>query len=312
MHITKATMYNMHMNLHQIDLNLLVLFDALYRHRSVTAAAREVCLSQSAFSHGLSRLRTRLDDDLFIRINNVMQPTNTAVLIAEKLSTALPLVHSALNNSIEFDPANSEIEFKFVATDYTEFSLLPRLIAKLQKLAPKIKITVYPTQQKLPLFALENGEIDFALGFSHQLEESNLIDFHTWLHDDYCTIACQNNNHLNAGLTLQKFIDLPHVLVSPWGERKGVVDEVLADMRLHRHIALQLPNVLVAPYTLIDTDLLLTMPRLMATKLVYQEALVIYDTPIKVPDYQLNLYWHRLNSSKASHIWLRKLVTELT
>lgn len=72
------------MNLHQIDLNLLVLFDALYRHRSVSLAAKEVCLSQSAFSHGLSRLRNRLGDALFIRINNVMQPTNKAQLIAVK------------------------------------------------------------------------------------------------------------------------------------------------------------------------------------------------------------------------------------
>ena len=83
-------------------------------------------------------------------------------------------------------------------------------------------------------------------------------------------------------------------------------------MKLERHIAFQLPSVLVAPYTLMNTQLLLTMPRLIAEKLVLQEPLTIFDTPIDIPDYQLNLYWHRLNSSKASHIWLRKLVTELT
>ena len=299
------------MKLHQIDLNLLVLFDALYRHRSVSLAAKEVCLSQSAFSHGLSRLRNRLGDTLFIRINNVMQPTNKAQLIAEKLTTALPLLHSALNDSVEFEASSSELEFTFVATDYTEFSLLPRLIAKIQTLAPKIKITVYPTQKKLPLLELESGEVDFALGFSHQLEQSNLIEHQTWFSDSYCTIACQGNSHLKQGLTLQKFVELPHVLVSPWGEKKGIVDQVLSTMKLERHITLQLPNVLVAPYTLVNTDLLLTMPRLMATKLAQQESITIFDTPIDVPDYQLNLYWHRLNSSKASHIWLRNIVKEL-
>jgi len=300
------------MNLHQIDLNLLVLFDALYRHRSVSVAAKEVCLSQSAFSHGLSRLRNRLDDDLFIRINNLMQPTYKAQLIADKLTTALPLLHAALNESMLFDATSSDIEFTFVATDYTEFTLLPRLIAKIQNTAPNIKITVYPARQKLPLLELESGEVDFALGFSHQLDQSKLIEYQTWFSDDYCTIACKENVRLNQGLTLQKFIELPHVLVSPWGEKSGIVDEVLSEMELKRHIALQLPNVLVAPYTVLNTELLLTMPRLMAEKLVDQEPLAIFDTPIKVPDYQLNLYWHKLNNSKASHVWLRNIIAELT
>ena len=208
-------MYNIH---NEPTLNLLVLFDALYRHRSVSMAANEVCLSQSAFSHGLTRLRNRLDDALFMRINNVMQPTYKADLIAEKLTTALPLLYSALNESREFEASSSELELKFVATDYTEFSLLPMLIAKIQTLAPKIKITVYPAQKILPVQELENGDIDFALGFSHQLEQSNLIEHQTWFSDGYCTIACQQNSHLKQGLTLQKFIDLRHVLVSPWGE----------------------------------------------------------------------------------------------
>lgn len=300
------------MNLHQIDLNLLVLFDALYRHRSVSLAAKEVCLSQSAFSHGLSRLRNRLDDPLFIRINNVMQPTSKAQLIAKKLSAALPLLRSALNDAMEFEASSSELEFIFVATDYTEFSLLPRLINKIQTLAPKIKITVYPAQKKLPLQELESGEVDFALGFSHQLEQSNFIEHQTWFSDSYCTIAWKENSHLKQGLTLQRFTELSHVLVSPWGEKKGVVDQVLSTMGLNRHIALQLPNVLVAPHTLVNTDLLLTMPRLIAIKLAQQESISIFDAPIDVPDYKLNIYWHRLNSSKASHIWLRNIIKELT
>lgn len=241
-----------------------------------------------------------------------MQPTSKAVFIAEKLSSALPLLHSAVNESKPFEASSSSVEFKFVATDYTEFSLLPRLVATIQKLAPNIKITVYPAQQKLPILELESGSLDFALGFSHQLEQSSVIEHQTWFSDDYCTIACQENRHLSQGLTLDQFIKLPHILVSPWGEKLGVVDQVLAEINLERHITLQLPSVLVAPYTLLNTDLLLTMPRLMAKKLRQQEPISIFETPIKVPDYQLNLYWHKINSSKASHIWLRKLVTELT
>ena len=118
-------MYNIQMKLHQLDLNLLLLFDALYRHRSVSRAANEVCLSQSAFSHALARLRTRLQDELFIRIDNVMQPTHKAELIAIQLGRALPLMQQALNETSEFDPATSSLELTFTATDFTQFSLLP-------------------------------------------------------------------------------------------------------------------------------------------------------------------------------------------
>ena len=141
------------MNLQQIDMNLLILFDALYRHRSVSLAANEICLSQSAFSHGLTRLRKRLNDKLFIRINNIMEPTHRAKEIADKLSQALPLIYSALNENSVFDPKKDTYEFNFSATDYTEFSLMPKLIGLISKQAPNVKISVISAQNSPPSFS---------------------------------------------------------------------------------------------------------------------------------------------------------------
>ncbi|MCL1127479.1 LysR family transcriptional regulator [Shewanella surugensis] len=299
------------MNLHQIDLNLLILFDALYRYRSVSIAADDICLSQSAFSHGLSRLRKRLGDELFVRVNNVMEPTTLAHDLAFHLSPALEQIHMGLNHSLVFDPTTSDIEFKFAATDYTQFSLLPKLISHITKVAPNIRITVVSSEDKMPTAKLISGELDFVLGFSHEIEKSSTIEYQTWLQDSYCTIARQNHPRLKNGLTLDNFVSLSHVRISPWGEKKGIVDHHLATQGLSRHVALQLPSVLAAPYTILHSDLILTLPRLVISNLGKRLDIDIYSPPIAIPEYQLNVYWHKLNASKASHRWLRQLISQL-
>lgn len=299
------------MKLNQIDLNLLILFDALYRHRSVSTAASEIFLSQSAFSHGLSRLRTSLSDDLFVRINNVMEPTPFAHELAVDIAPALIQIHKGLNNSLVFDPATSDIELTFAATDYTQFSLLPKLIGYISQVAPNIKITILPSENKLPTAKLISGELDFLLGFSHEVEKSSTIKSQTWLQDDYCTIARKNHPHLKGGLTLDKFLKLSHVRISPWGEKQGIVDQHLAQQGLSRHVALQLPNAMVAPYTVLHSDLILTLPKLLASYMATMIDIDIYSTPLSISKYQLNIYCHKLNANKASHFWLNELVKQL-
>ncbi len=304
-------MYNLQMKLHQIDLNLLLLFDALYRHRSVSAAADEISLSQSAFSHALARLRSRLDDELFIRNNNLMQPTLKAELIAEKLSRALPLMQQALNETVEFDPVTSQLEFKFTATDFTQHSLLPKLMAAVAQQAPGIKLTILPASDPSPAIQLENADIDFVLGFSHELQQSKTIGRQTWYCGDYCTIARSNHPALRKGLSLETFLELPHVLIAPWGEKSGIVDTSLAKLGLKRKIALQMPSVLVAPYSIINTNMLITIPRVVAEHCAQQIDIEIFETPLPIEGYQLNIYWHKLNSANAGQRWICQTIGKL-
>jgi len=299
------------MDLHQVDLNLLVMFDALYRHQSVSQAANELCISQSAFSHGLSRLRKRLNDELFIRTNNAMVPTARAQEMAHHLTKALPLISSAINETEIFNPKTDASEFTFSATDYTEFSLLPRLIGKINHLAPNIKINVIGAKEQHPLALLENHQVDFALGYSHLVEKSSTIDFFTWLQESYCTIARADHPALINGLDLNTFLSLSHVRVSPWGEKSGVVDEVLAKQKLGRNVALQLPSVLVAPHTVLHSDLLLTIPRAIAEQLSSQINIQLFETPLDIPNYHLNIYWHKINSAKSNFQWLKQQIISL-
>jgi len=312
MHVRHCCMYNVHMKLHQIDLNLLLLFDALYRHRSVSRAAEDVCLSQSAFSHGLARLRGRLQDELFIRIDNIMQPTLKANLIAKQLSQALPLMQQALNETSQFDPQTSTMNLTFAATDFTQFSLLPKLIAKVQVLAPKLTLSVKPATQSSTQRLLETGEVDFVLGFSHTMQHAKTMSYQTWYKGSYCTIARKNHPTLKAGLNLERFLELSHVLIAPWGEKQGIVDESLSKLGLKRQIALTMPSVMVAPFTIVDTDLLLTVPELVAEHCAKLADIDIYETPIEIADYQLDVYWHKLNSASAAQRWICGLIAEIS
>jgi len=240
-----------------------------------------------------------------------MEPTPLAHEISNHISPALARLHQGLNTSVVFDPASSDIELTFSATDYTQFSLLPKLISKISEVAPQMRITVIPSEDKIPTEKLLSGELDFVLGFSHEIEKSSTIERQTWLQDSYCTIARKNHPQLTKGLTLAKFLSLAHVRIAPWGEKQGVVDVQLSKQGLNRHVALQLPSVLAAPYTIVNSDHLLTFPRLMAEHVSTMIDIDIYDPPIELPDYQLNVYWHKLNNSKDSHRWLTQLITQL-
>ena len=174
-----------------------------------------------------------------------------------------------------------------------------------------MQLTIVPSENKIPSDKLISGEIDFVLGFSHEIESSSTIDSQVWLSDSYCTIARKGHPELKSGLTLDTFLKLSHVRISPWGEKQGIVDHQLNKAGFKRQIALQLPSVMAAPYTVANSDLVLTMPRLVAEHIADVVDIDIFQPPIDIPDYQLKLYWHKLNASKGSHRWLSELVTAL-
>jgi len=299
------------MNLHQLDLNLLVLFDALFQHRSVSIAAQKLCLSQSAFSHGIARLRERLNDPLFVRVNNTMEPTPRAVELADYLSSAFPLLERGLNTPSDFDPLTSEMTFKLIATDYTEFCLLPKLLQHFEKIAPNVTLKVLPANHISPNEHLENNDINFVLGFNHHTFKSSTIEHFTWLNEGYCTISRKSHPALNGSLTLENFLTLSHLLIAPWGEKQGIVDLTLAKNKMSRKIAIQLPSLLVAPHIIEKTDHLLTLPKLAAKQISQYVAIDIYEPPIDIPFYQLNVYWHKINANKASQKWFIEQVKQL-
>ena len=184
----------MHSELRRLDLNLLLIFDALFRHRRVTAAADELSMSPSACSHGLSRLRNTLADELFVRVGQSMHPTAEACRIADSVAEALQQLSRQLDLGASFQASISTRTFVFAATDYNAFALLPPLVAHLQRLAPHLQLQMIYADKLDPVADLEERRAHFVLGVSHAQPPSRAaIEVVDCLSDDY-VVACRQDH----------------------------------------------------------------------------------------------------------------------
>ncbi|WP_313110729.1 LysR family transcriptional regulator, partial [Stutzerimonas nitrititolerans] len=152
------------MNIYNFDLNLLRVLDALLRERNVSRAAQRLSLSQPAVSNALNRLRELLDDPLLVRVGRAMQPTPRALSLEAPIRDALQQIEHTLNAGDFFDPATSRQRFAIAVTDYVELICMPPLMAHLARVAPGIQLAIEHLSPTLPIEALDNGELDLALG----------------------------------------------------------------------------------------------------------------------------------------------------
>lgn len=296
----------MHRDLRRLDLNLLLVFDALVRHRSVTLAAEELAISASALSHALARLRDSLADELFVRVGNEMRPTAAAERMMRPVGEALDLLHAGLAPSRKFDPVGSERTFVFAATDYTAFAILPAFLARMQRVAPKLRFRVVSSRGRESAEELASGRIDFALGYEEEaLPLPAGVESSDWFSDDYVVIASQHHPLIRRKLSLAQYLAAQHVVVTPWDDSRGSIDRVLDQLDVARDVTVQLPNVLVAPFIVAHTSLLMTVPRHAAQILRNAAPVTIYPAPFDAPRYTLKIYQHTRHAGTPAHMWIR-------
>ncbi|WP_255573492.1 LysR family transcriptional regulator [Deefgea tanakiae] len=301
----------MHDPLRQLDLNLLLIFDALYRHGSVAKAANELCISPSAFSHALARLRDSLSDELFVRFGNRMQATIRAEQIAQVVGDALGALSTCLPSTSAFDPATSTQTFVFAATDYTAFALLPMFIAQLQHFAPGLSIKVVYSNGQDSYDDLVAGKVDFVLGFAEEFGSSRdgigAIECFT---DDYVVVVRKDHSTIRSEPSLVQYLSARHVVVTPWNEARGVIDRALEKLGLHRNIAVQLPSLMAAPFIVGSSDLLITLPHRAALALSTAAAVRLFPTPFSAPQNVLKVFFNVKHSKIAGHNWVSKQILQ--
>ncbi|MFD2644197.1 LysR family transcriptional regulator [Pseudomonas japonica] len=301
----------MHSSLRNLDLNLLLVFDAIYRHRSVVAAADELAMSPSACSHALTRLRQALADELFVRYGSAMQPTVQAERMADDVSAALSLLGTRLSQRGHFEPARSDETFILAVTDFTAFSLLPLLLRRLEGLAPHIRVRVVYSTQQDALEELAAGRVHFSLGFTHdaqaRVEELEAIDCYA---DDYVVLASASHPRLNDGLSLAGYLAERHVVVLPWKDSTSIIDQALSAHAVRRDVAVELPSMMAAPAIVSHTDYLATLPRRAVRHFVRGESLRYFEAPFVTPVCYLKAFFHPRYAAGASHRWLRERIAE--
>jgi DNA-binding transcriptional LysR family regulator len=303
--------YQQRMDVASFDLNLLKAFDALYAERSVTHAGLRIGLSQSAMSGALTRLREVFEDELFVRTSTGMQPTPRAHDLAGPVADALRLVRSALGAEV-FDHRTSDQVFTIAMSDYAAFVLLPPLLARLGVEAPRVDLRVrgmFGRDEAIAL--LDGGEADLAVGVP--VDASARIFALPLFRESFVCVARRGHPAFAEGVSLQTFAGSPHLLVSPEGDRSGLVDRELAKVGLTRRVLLSLPQFLVAPFVIAETDLIATLSSRVARRFAQTGVgIVLHEPPIVLPTWPLAMMWHRRTDAHAATTWLRQVVAEVT
>ena len=284
-----------------IDLNLLVVFDALMRERSVTRAGRRLGLSQSAMSHALSRLRHLLKDELFARTPKGMLPASRA----EQLAPAVRAAVDNLQRSLEppqFDPKTATETFRLAVDNYVSFVLVGPLAARVSKHAPGVTLDVRPSGTLDVFDLMDQRELDLAIctfaeergkRFSHQL----------LMEDHFVTVL--RTSHPAARkreLSLEAFARLPHLDISSVSHNTEFIDEALAKRNLKRHITLRAPF-LSTVRILLQSDMISVFPRRIATEMARYRPLTLRPLPHPSPMIEWSMIWPRWLDKQPSHVW---------
>jgi len=299
------------MHLHSIDLNLLNALDALLRHNSVTKAARELGLSQSATSHALNRLRELFQDDLLVRSGRAMVPTARAEQLKIPLQQALSQLAAAIQMPQAFDPASARGQFCLATSDYVQFVFLPSLIEKLQQRAPNIDLRIRELGAEPPTDRLATGAVDLALTLGLPEDVPATLYRRDLFQLDLVSLVRADNPHVGDTLDLDTFCRLPHILVSPLADDVGVVDTTLAKIGRERKIAVVVPHFMVAPFLVAKSDMILTTARSFAEKFADSLPLRFFEPPIALHRGTVSMVWHRRSHGEASHRWLRRQIEEV-
>lgn len=287
------------MNLQQIDLNLFLVFDAVYRERNLTRAAESLAVTQPAISNALTRLRRSLDDPLFVRTAQGMLPTPVADNLAPKVSAALQLLDAGTRAGADFDADDSAKVFRLSLNDLAEVSLLPRLLELLQREAPGVRIESYYVGREQLVAEMAAGRIDLALDIPLR---GQLQLHHQSLSRQPYVCLLRPDHPLNKLETLEDYLALKHILVSNRRAGLGHIEIALEALGVARHVALRMPHYMMAAQIVGQTDLALTAPASIAPRLGLK-ALVL---PFSVADVAWNLYWHKNADEDPANRWLRE------
>ncbi|WP_087691381.1 LysR family transcriptional regulator [Pandoraea sp. PE-S2R-1] len=303
------------MDLHTVDLNLLVVFQHLYNARRVSRVAQALGVTQPAVSNALARLRKLFNDELFIRTSRGMLPTPMATELAEPVAAALDALHGVFNRQVAFDPATSQKAFQIAMTDIGEVHFLPRLMHALGEQAPGITVsTVRNTAINLQE-EMAAGQVDLAVGHLPDLT-SGFFQRRLFRQKYVCMFRPGHpldrpDDSNTSALSRDDFELAEQVVVVAAGTGHGQVDEFMARAHVHRNIRLRVPHFVALADILHATDLVATVTEKFAQRSAQHFGLRYVSHPIDVPDIQINLFWHARFHQEPASQWMRNLLFAL-
>ncbi len=297
---------------HRLDLNLLPIAVALYEERGVSRTATRLGMSQPAVSAALARLRKAFDDPLFIRTARGMEPTPRAEALILPARDVLSRVERDLLSGLAFNPATANVTFSFALSDVGEMVFLPRILERIQSLAPLAAVrslSLPPTELRE---GLETGAIDLAVGYFPDLEGSNFFQQRLFTHH-FCCLLRTDHPIKSKRLSLNQFLGLRHVVVHAEGRSQELFERFLARNKVHPKVILVTPHFMSLPTIIAKSDLVATVPHAIGMFFSGSSANIRTALPPfpDAPRIVLKQHWHRKSHHDPRNQWLRKLISEL-
>ena len=294
------------MELEEIDLNLLVVFKQLLVEKSVSKVADNLGLTQPAVSNALARLRKLLGDELFTRTPKGMEPTPYAEQLAESVAYALGMIHSALNQRSDFDPATSRRAFTVGMSDIGEIYFLPRIVDALVHVAPNVSVSTVRNASVNLRDEMEAAKVDLAIGLLPQLKAGFFQ--RRLLNTRYVCLMRKGHKLDKRRITLQEFCAVEHVAVVSEGTGHGQADEVMRRSGVQRRVRLTVPHFTAVAHIVQTTELLATVPQPLAERIAEPFGLAYVTHPADLPAVPINLFWHARVHKDPANVWLRNFI----
>jgi DNA-binding transcriptional LysR family regulator len=295
-------------NIRTVDLNLLVVFDALFDERSVTRAADRLAVTQPTVSGLLKRLRRTFSDQLFLRTSHGILPTSRAEALAGPVKDLLASAQSLVTPEA-FDPATAETTIKICGSDYLQHAVISPLIEAIRKVAPKIKVLVAPRPAANTLADLfTRGEMDLCIS----AREVVLPDLTSRLlyRDRYICVARKKHPLKARRISVKQLCAFDHLLVDPIGESfSGAVDTILSKLDYHRRVAMAVPTFHLLFDILGSDDFIAFVPEGLLRK--RRSDLKVFEINLPLPAIEVLATWHPRLNEDAQHKWLRELLVKV-
>ncbi|MES2958997.1 MAG: LysR family transcriptional regulator [Pseudomonadota bacterium] len=304
------------MNATNVDLNLLSVLDALLDERNVTRAARRIHLSQPATSNALARLRQLFGDPLLVRSGRGLTLTPRGEALIGPVRAAMEQIDVALGSGEDFDPASSTATFTIATSDALQIGLLPALLARLAAEAPGVRLVCAPLEnlrrdvgEPLPERELATGQIDVAIGYFSRPREHHHV--RPLFEGDFVCVMRKGHPTAQAGMTLRRFVELGHIVITAANHVHGTVDAALARRKLARRVAVVVPQYSVVPYLLMRSDCIAVLPRRLAEGFERIFGLQLIESPVTLPKFAITQVWHERTHRSLAHRWFRDVVGAL-
>jgi DNA-binding transcriptional LysR family regulator len=286
-----------------IDINLYPLFMTIYEQKSISKAAKILCITQSAASHALQRLRQHLQDDLFVRAGSKMLPTPFAEQIYPTVQNALYAFQNISKQKQQFNP-NSIHTLKVAVHDEIEPIIFPQLIQHFQKLNLNIQFLSTKLDRKNVVADLATQQVDFVIDLEQNYAEK--INYRNLVQDQF--VICTQHKQMSQAL----YFSSPHIGVS--SRRTGVLleDIYLNKEQLSRQIFLRCQHYSTALQVLAEyPSAILTIPKQILAHLYIDDCIHIFDVPVDLPVLNMGIYWHQALNENSRHVFLRNEIFKI-